>query len=57
MELGGTNKTLRELSLSGNALGDDGVRGLNEGLETNSSLEKLWLEGDELLEEEGVSLL
>ena len=60
MELGAAlerNKTLRELVLSENALGDDGVRGLSAGLENNSSLKKLWLWDDESLGEEGVSFL
>ncbi|CAI8035345.1 NLR family CARD domain-containing protein 3 [Geodia barretti] len=51
------NKTLRCLDLSGNALGDDGVRGLCVGLGNNSSLEELELIYDESLGEEGVSLL
>ena len=51
------NKTLRYLRLSENTLGDDGVRGLCVGLENNSSLVELWLNGDESLREEGVSLL
>ena len=51
------NKTLRELDLSHNALGDDGVRELSAGLENNSSLNELRLDYDELLGEEGVSLL
>ena len=51
------NKTLRVLELSYNALGDDGVRGLIVGLENNSSLEELRLDGDESLGEEGVALL
>ena len=51
------NKTLRELVLSRNALGDDGVRGLCVGLENNTSLEELNLSADELLGDEGVSLL
>ncbi|CAI8035347.1 hypothetical protein GBAR_LOCUS19850, partial [Geodia barretti] len=41
----------------GNALGDDGVRGLCVGLGNNSSLEELELIYDESLGEEGVSLL
>ena len=51
------NKTLKVLGLSGNPIGDDGVRGLCVGLENNSSLEELYLNGDKLLGEEGVSLL
>ena len=60
MELGAAlerNKTLNVLWLSWNALGDDGVRGLCVGLENNSSLEALYLDGDESLGEEGVLLL
>ena len=51
------NNTLRCLYMSGNTLGDDGVRGLCVGLENNSSLELLRLIGDKSLGEEGVSLL
>ena len=47
------NKTLRDLYLYGNELGDDGVRGLSAGLENNSSLV---LGGDDSLGEEGVAL-
>ena len=51
------NKTLRFLNLSDNALGDDGVKGLCVGLEENTSLEQLRLNGDTLLGEDGVLLL
>ena len=51
------NKTLRYLDLSGNELGDDGVRGLSAGLENNSSLEEVWLHGDKSLGEEGATVL
>ena len=51
------NKTLRELNLSRNALGNDGARGLCVGLENNTSLEELRLCDDESLREQGVSLL
>ena len=51
------NKTLRVLVLRGNAIGDDGVRGLCVGLENNSSLEELHQDGDKSLGEEGVLLL
>ena len=51
------NKTLRVLWLRWNAIGGDGVRGLCVGLENNSSLEELYLNGDKSLGEEGVSLL
>ena len=45
------------LWLGWNAIGYDGVRGLCAGLENNSSLEALYLRGDESLGEKGVSLL
>ena len=41
-----SNNTLKYLRLSGNALGDDGVRGLYVGLENNTSLTELWLACD-----------
>ena len=51
------NKTLRKLWLSRNVIEEGGLEGLIVGLLNNSSLEELWLNGNESLGEEGVSSL
>jgi len=37
------NKKLQHLDISGNKIGDDGVRHVTEGLQQNDILTKLWL--------------